>query len=216
MRFTTILFDLDGTLVDSGPDIASGINHIRHKVGLPPYTTAEVRRFVGNGLHQLIRDTVALPGATGETFEEMVKLFSTYYNEHLLDETLLYPGVREMLAELTGRTLAVVTNKPRHWSMRILEQLGIADLFSAVIGGDSAPHKKPFPDPIEMALEQVGARADETLMVGDSYQDLEAASSAGVSACWVSWGFGSADLVERYRPDFVLHDAREFRAMLEW
>lgn len=209
-QFSTILFDLDGTLIDSTIDIAAGVNHVRECADLSAYSIADIRQLVGNGLHRLIYD--ALPEELRQhphRREELVQIFSTYYDQHLLDHTTLYDGMYEVLQQLNGASLGVVTNKPLHWSKRILNGLAIDNNFQFVIGGDSHLQKKPAPDTILEAIRTLKADPKFTLMVGDSCQDIEAAQSAGVAVCWVSWGFGSQDLHQKYSPDFVVHQPAE-------
>ena len=186
-----LIFDLDGTLVDSKADIAQATNATRAMVGLPPLSLEIVAGLVGNGAPVLVRK------ALGPTFSEAevargLEFFLAYYHEHLLDHTCLYPGVQEGLDRLreSGRvSMAVLTNKPIRSTVAIVEGLGLSDYFFRSYGGNSFEHKKPDPVGIVALLSESGAAREHALMVGDSYVDIRTARNAGVPACGVSWGF---------------------------
>lgn len=185
-RLDTFLFDLDGTLIDSAADLATGINLLRGELQLPPLDLTRVRSYVGDGATALVRR--ALP--EGWFSAEHLQRFLTLYAAHLQEQTVVYPGIREFLACLEGKQLAVVTNKPLDFSLRLLDGLGLRSYFPVVLGGESCARKKPNPLPVQEALRQLGARPESAVMIGDHHTDLRAANAAGVRSCFCAWGIG--------------------------
>lgn len=186
MSYAPILFDLDGTLVDSVTDLATGINLLRSELDLPPLTVPAVRACVGDGATMLVRR------ALGDDLFTSARLqrFLTLYGEHLDEATVLYPGIRECLDLLADRPLAVVTNKPYQQTIDLLGALDLTRYFPVIIGGDSCPVKKPDPTPVRVALHRLGATAEQAIMVGDHHTDLKAGQAAGLDVCFCTWGFG--------------------------
>jgi len=185
-----VLFDLDGTLIDSRADLATGVNLTRRDLGLPPLAPAVIAGFVGEGVRTLLAR--ALPECPAR-LEEALALNHGHYCDHLLDETRLYPGALETLARLSasGWRLALVTNKPRAFTDLILAGLGVAPFLSAVVGGGDGPRLKPDPAPLLQALAACGAEAAPSWMVGDHCADLEAGRRAGLRRCLCAFGFGT-------------------------
>ena len=184
-----VLFDLDGTLIDSRADLATGVNLTRRDLGLAPLAPEVIAGFVGDGVRALL--TRALPECP-ERLEEALRLNHGHYCDHLLDETRLYPGALGALARLAsaGWRLALVTNKPRAFTDLILAGLGVAPLLSAVVGGGEGP-LKPDPAPLFRALAACGAEPGPSWMVGDHCTDLEAGRRAGLRRCYCAFGFGT-------------------------
>jgi phosphoglycolate phosphatase len=184
-----ILFDLDGTLVDSRADLALGVNLTRRDLGYPPLDAALVAGFVGDGVRQLLRR--ALPECP-ERLEEALALNRGHYAAHLLDSTRLYPDAEATLEALRGQgfRLGVVTNKPREFTLPILEGLGLAGHFAAVVAGGDSQRLKPDPQPLLQALAGCGSPAEGSWMVGDHCTDLEAGRLAGLRRVLCRFGFG--------------------------
>ncbi|HRR33311.1 MAG TPA: HAD-IA family hydrolase [Kiritimatiellia bacterium] len=186
----TLLFDLDGTLIDSRADLACAVNLTRQDFGLPPKSVAEVVACVGEGVRVLIER--AIPERP-DLWEAMLVRQRVHYVEHCLEQTVLYPGVAETLGALKadGWHLAVVTNKPSFVTHPILAGLGIAKYFGAVVGGGDSPTLKPDPAPLRLAAEQMGVTLDaDDWMVGDNFTDLAAGRNAGIRRCFCRFGFG--------------------------
>ncbi len=186
-----IVFDLDGTLIDSRLDLAGAVNYMRGSMGLEPLETERVVSFVGNGVPTLVRRAIA----DGEVdFEIALKRMKHYYADHLTDSTRLYAGVKEGLQELhaAGIALAVITNKPTAAAEKILRLLGVGELFSEVIGGDSEFPLKPEPDSLRYLMQKLQAEPDQVWMFGDNDTDLAAARHAGVRSAFAAYGFGDA------------------------
>jgi phosphoglycolate phosphatase len=202
-----LIFDLDGTLIDSKRDLADSVNATRAWAGLAPLPDEIVSSYVGNGAPMLIRR--AFPGASEADLARYLAYFLDYYREHMLDATVLYPGVREALDRLhaAGIPLAVLTNKPVRFSERLIEGLGLAPHFFRVYGGNSFEEKKPHPAGIHLLVNEAGADRDSTYMVGDSAVDVQTARNAGVRACGVSWGFRPETFLEA-PPDLIIDDMR--------
>jgi len=186
MVVDTILFDLDGTLVDSAADLAAAVNRLREEIGLQLLETVEVCAMIGDGATMLVRR--ALPD--GLFSAARLQRFLELYRQGLSDHTLPYPGIRKFLKKHPPGKLGVVTNKPLLLAEELLARLQLRTLFGTVVGGDSCTHKKPRPEPVFLAIQQLGADPTRTVMVGDHYVDLAAGHAAGVRTCFCTWGFG--------------------------
>jgi phosphoglycolate phosphatase len=208
------IFDLDGTLIDSKLDLAHAVNATRAHLGKSPLAHELIFSYVGNGAPMLIRR--AFPDASEEQLATALQHFMDYYREHMLDYTVLYPGVRETLAKLDNgnRRLAVLTNKPVRMSAAILDGLDVGKHFFRVYGGNSFEQKKPDPIGIETLLREAGARKERTVMVGDSAVDVQTARNAGISCCGVTYGF-QPDSLDENPPDFVIERMDQIFAALQ-
>ncbi|OFV87175.1 MAG: phosphoglycolate phosphatase [Acidobacteria bacterium RBG_16_68_9] len=189
-----VVFDLDGTLVDSRADLAAAVNHMLHVLGLAPLTTDQVTRYVGEGARKLVER--ALGAEDAHQVDEALPLFREFYRAHLLDRTRLYPGVAELLAILSESRLAlsVLSNKPVAMSRAILDGLQVSPVFRAILGGDSLTARKPDPAGVEYIRALTNTSRDRMLLVGDSMIDVRTARAAGVAFCGVAWGFAPDDL----------------------
>jgi phosphoglycolate phosphatase len=206
------LFDLDGTLIDSKKDIAHSVNLSLAHLGLKELPVAQVVTFVGDGVKKLIERS--LREATGsqpgeEQIRAVMKLFLEEYENHLLDNTRLYPGVREGLDQLSWADFGIITNKPESFSRRILEGLGLGGRFCIILGGDSIPQRKPDPTPLHAAMARCGAPAHHTAMVGDSPVDVNAGRAAGVITCGISGGYRGRSELEAAGCDLIIEDFTE-------
>jgi len=186
MYLDTLLFDLDGTLVDSSLDLALSVNMLRAQLGLEALPLATVVGYIGDGATMLV--TRALP--EGMFKSEFLNRFLAIYQEHLLDQTLPYPGIVPLLESQAGRNLAVVTNKPFPLSMQLLDGLNLTRFFPVIIGAENGRPKKPDPQPVREALQRLNAAAQSAVMIGDHVTDLRAGAAAGVKTCFCSYGLG--------------------------
>ncbi len=212
-RRELLIFDLDGTLIDSKRDLTDSVNATRAWKHLPPLPDDIVSAYVGNGAAMLIRR--ALPHLTDEEHSEAHKFFLQYYRDHMLDATALYPGVREALDRLHAASvnMAILTNKPVKFSVRLIAGLKLEEHFFRIYGGNSFEEKKPHPVGIEKLIEESNADRGLTIMVGDSAVDVNTARNAGVQACGVAWGF-QPETFEHAPPDFVIGDLNELAQMI--
>ena len=208
-----LIFDLDGTLIDSKRDLADSVNAMRVHLGEPHLTDETVYSYVGNGAPVLVRR--ALPGRDEEEIERGLRFFLEYYRDHMLDATTLYPGVREGLDQLLAADvkMAVLTNKPVRFSEHLIKGLGLQEHFFRIYGGNSFLEKKPHPKGIELLMQESGIGRAQTIMVGDSAVDVMTARNAQVRACGVSWGF-QPETFAAAPPDFVIDDLSELVGMV--
>lgn len=198
-----IVFDLDGTLIDSSQDLAASMNATRGHLGLPPIDPNLVYSFVGNGVRKLVERALGT-AATPELIERGHRFFLFHYEQHALDETQLYPGIAEMLDVLAPHhTLALLTNKPAFITNKIAEALRISAYFHAIYGGDSFPAKKPDPVGLIELMKKTSVAPGQTVMVGDSSVDIQTARNAGARGIGVLWGF-QPDSLRESNPDLLL------------
>ena len=197
-----LVFDLDGTLIDSKTDLANSVNHTLETFGLKPLPHPTIFRYVGNGAAMLIRRSL---GAEREAvLREALHLFLDHYGRHLLATTLPYPGVEECLRDhMDAYEMALLTNKPIGMTRAILDGLSLSEYFVEVYGGDSFGTKKPDPEGLRAILSGQGVDPAEALMVGDSVNDVLAGRRAGVATCGVTYGLG-AEGFALHPPDFTI------------
>lgn len=207
-----LIFDLDGTLIDSKLDLALAVNATRERMGRAPLAPERIYGYVGDGAPMLIKRALG-PDATDADAEAGLAYFLSYYRAHMLDNTVTYPGVREGLQLLQNHSMAVLTNKPVRFSERILEGLGISNYFRYVYGGNSFPTKKPDPEGVNTLLRNLAVAPREAMMVGDSEVDVRTARNAGTWACGVSYGLGTAGL-RAHPPDLMLDSLVELAPAL--
>jgi phosphoglycolate phosphatase len=188
-----ILFDLDGTLIDSAPDITSAVNELLDRRGLPPLTLPQVKSMIGNGVEKLVERAFAASSRPLSKIglEEANRAMAPIYRRHTTLLTRLMPGAAEALARLhvAGVLMGVATNKPQLATREILQHFRLAERLGAIVGGDAVTRKKPAPDALLLALEQLRAEPHEALMVGDSITDVEAARAAGLPVAIIRGGY---------------------------
>ena len=194
-----IIFDLDGTLIDSLDDLTDATNHMLGQFGMAALTRDHVRLLVGQGARRLVER--AMPEANHNQLDEGVKLFLAFNEIHIADKTITYPGVAETIPHLAEKSvLAVISNKYESHCKKLLSLLGLSRYFSQVMGADSNPCRKPSPEPLLKLMEELSVTAPETVMVGDSSNDIIAGKGAGVLTIGCSYGYG--DTVEIADADY--------------
>ena len=202
-----LIFDLDGTLIDSKLDLALAVNAALEEMHREPLPHEQIFSYIGDGAPKLIARALG-KGATAEHCRLGLEFFIQYYSIHKLDHTSLYPGVREALDLLSEMPMAVLTNKPVRASEGILQGLGVADYFRLVYGGNSFERKKPDPIGVKTILREFGIAPAQVMFVGDSEVDVQTARNSGTWACGVTYGFGSHRLAE-YPPDLLIDSLTE-------
>ncbi len=213
--FSAVLFDLDGTLVDSAPDLATAADRMLIDLGFAPCGVAPVRDWIGKGIETLVERALcaALEGGAvpAGLHARGLALFSAAYEQESGRRGTVYPGAAEVVAELAARgvPLACVTNKSLRFTAPLLEGIGLARYFRALICGDSVERKKPDPQPVLLGCERLGVRPGEAVMVGDSENDLRAARGAGCAAVLVTYGYTEGRPVAGLGADRLIGDLRE-------
>ena len=197
-----IMFDFDGTIADTKDDIAASANHVLTRRGESVKPVDEVAGFIGDGLPTLLRRLLQVDD--DDVIADAIEIFREHYSEHCLDKTRAYPGVEETLEHFGDKTLAVVTNKPKFFTDKILEDLGLSHYFVTVVGGDGAYAKKPSPEAFQAVLGALMIPAGKALVVGDSPNDVNGGRAAGCITCAVTYGIGSRDALEASSPDFTV------------
>ena len=205
-----LIFDLDGTLIDSRLDLAHAVNAALAESGRGALPRELIYSYVGNGAPVLMKRAMG-PQATDDEVRSALEFFMDYYRHHAVDHTCLYPGVRESLERLraAGVPMAVLTNKPVKISRSIMEHFGLASGMLAIYGGNSFDRKKPDRIGVDTLRADAGAAAEDTWMIGDSYVDIQTARNAGVRACGVTWGF-QPETFQEFPPDVLVDRLEDF------
>ncbi len=216
----TLLFDLDGTLVDSVPDLAAALNHMRTTLNLSTVSTDVVKNIVGKGFPNTVRAILALdlPAQEVEALhDKALKLTLDAYSECHGLSTLIYPGVIETLELLQKQDykMAVVTNKEEAHAIALLEKINLSQYFEYIIGGDSTAHYKPHPDSIFKALSELNSTSEEAIMIGDSETDIKAAQAAKIPVIAVTYGYNHGTPIQDFKPNALIDDFEQFPLALK-
>jgi phosphoglycolate phosphatase len=213
-----VLIDLDGTLVDSVPDLAWCADRMLEQLGLAPCGEAKVRNWVGNGVKKLIKRALTndMNGEPAEAlYAKAAPLFMALYLEHSCQRSVLYPDVKAGLSWLKNQQirLGCVTNKDEAFTLPILETLGIRSFFEVVISGDTLPYKKPHPAPLLYGAEYFGVSPDKAMMIGDSISDVKASRAAGFNIVCMSYGYNHGSDIYQADPDAVIDSFAELESL---
>ncbi|MCF8999409.1 phosphoglycolate phosphatase [Acinetobacter nectaris] len=206
-----IIFDLDGTLVDTVFDMAAAINAALHQMGLPTVNVEQIRLWVGQGSEQLCRRVLTELNYNDEALtDELCKVYLAHYHLKTCVDSIPFVGVYEFLEDCKTkkRSMACVTNKPRVLAMRLLEKLNLLDYFSLVVGGDTVAEKKPSPLPLIYTMRYFNLKHDQVLMIGDSRNDIEAARGAEIDCIAMSYGYNHGESIYDSHPQEVIDDLR--------
>lgn len=197
-----VMFDLDGTIANTGPDLADAVNYTRAYFEFPPLASDVVYAHVGRGVEYLLKHS--LPEETRAHFTEVMTVFLERYQNHLLDKTVLYPYVDDVLDYFADKRNVVVTNKIHRLAIAVLRGLGVENRFDMVMAGDSGPEKKPDPALLNSVLHQFDVQPGQAVMIGDGDIDVQAGRRAGVLTCGVTYGLGNKDDLVAAKPDYLI------------
>lgn len=207
-----MIFDLDGTLIESKWDIAHSVNYTLAELGLPERPIEEIFGFVGDGVKRLLRLAVGEGNQT--RFDEALKVFRGHYLEHCLDRTSFYPGIEPMLQHFAYKDKAIATNKSIDYTRVILNGLG-PQHFRYMVGGDNGFGLKPEPGMLVHVMEKVGVQKERTVLVGDSTNDIDGGHNAGIRVCAVGYGMGNRAKMEACRPDWFIEQPEQLMEIFE-
>lgn len=207
-----LVFDFDGTLVDTKKDIADSVNRMLEELELKALDRETLYTFIGKGVNHLI--TCSLEGTKYNDLSHAIDVFMRYYEAHLMDHTRLFPNCREMLEHFAHKENTILSNKPTRFITRILETLDCRAPFSTILGGDSMPAKKPDPGGLLHILEQHKVRREDALMIGDSLVDIETGKRAGVRTCGVTYGHAGRESLTSAQPDWIIDDLSELKQLI--
>ena len=216
-----VLIDVDGTLVDSVPDLAYCVDAMMRELGMPERGEQRVRHWVGNGVERLVKRALVnqLDGEPDEAlFAKALPVFEALYRENTSKRSGLYAGVKEALDFLktTGVRIGCVTNKASQFTLPLLQDLGVSDYFEIVICGDMVERKKPDPMPLLQAAEQLETEPRASMMLGDSMSDVNAARAAGFQIVCMSYGYNHGEDIRDYDPDAVIDSMAEIKGIVDW
>lgn len=196
MSTELIIFDLDGTLVDTSTDIKEALNYCLRKRGIKEFREEEVKKIIGEGVRKFIEKVIQLRSLSNDIYEELLECFVSYYSEHISVFSKPYPGVKETLEKLNHIKKAVISNKLTTLSVRTLSSLGLLRFFDFVAGNDYFSEQKPSPLPIIKTLERFGINRENAIIVGDSNFDILAGKSAGIKTVAVTYGYKDRDILK--------------------
>jgi 2-phosphoglycolate phosphatase len=208
-----IVFDLDGTLVDSSEDIVTAVNYALKEAGLPERSYEEIVTYIGTGVKDLIVKSVG--SEDGALVDKCVELFTDYFGKHYADRSKLYPNVKEVLEFYKDKKMVVVTNRRIKMTEDTLKKFEIDRYFNKIIGGDDDNCLKPSPCPIQKGISGVVEENEKALMVGDMDLDILAGKRAGVSTCAVTYGIGSRKDIEKAEPDHLIDNIIQLKGLIE-
>ena len=214
-KYDTVIFDLDGTLLNTLEDLADAVNFVMRKNHYPQRTIEEVRRFVGNGIRRLME--LAVPENISETeFEQVFEEFKNYYTEHCQIKTCAYDGVMPLLKHLyeNGYAMAIVSNK-NHAAVCELNDIYFKDYIEVAIGQKDGIRKKPAPDTVVQALKELGKTIERAVYVGDSEVDFATAKNSGMDCVLVTWGFRNLEELKEFQPVAFVDTAEQLQMILE-
>jgi len=216
-----VLIDVDGTLVDSVPDLAYCVDEMMKQLDMPVHGEDKVRNWVGNGVERLTRRALIgqLEGEPDdELFAKAYPIFLDLYDKNVCERSCLYDGVREAIDFLKTKDVKIgcVTNKNAQFTLPILEKLGVKDDFEIIICGDTLDKKKPDPLPLLYAAEKLGVTPEHSLMLGDSMSDVKAARAAGFNIICMSYGYNHGEDIRDYNPDAVVDSMAEIKNIINW
>ncbi len=202
-KIKAIIFDFDGTLVDTKIDIARSVNFLLKEENLPPIPEEKIYEFIGNGTDVLLEKSFSY--VNGKIRDGVIDRFFKIYEEHMLDNTKPFPNILDVIDKIKDRSLYILTNKHERFAVKILKHFGILNYFKEVVGADTFGVKKPDPFGIIRIINKESVDRKKVLMIGDSAIDIKTGKNAGVLTCGVLWGLGKIDELRRENPDFLIN-----------
>lgn len=221
LKLSSVLFDLDGTLVDSAPDIGNAANNMLETMGEARARPEQIKAWIGNGIPKLVKRALSKDfdkEPDSQLFEQALPIFMQHYERDVCVDSYLYAGVKNTLNTLyaQGFTLGCVTNKAASCTLPLLNQLGIDKYFTSIVSGDTCEHKKPHPEPIHFALAEMDATADSCALIGDSAHDIHAAQAANVPAIAVTYGYNQGVDLSTQSPYAVVEHFSDILPYLDY
>jgi len=207
-----IIFDLDGTLIDSRRDIANAVNHTLKEVGLEEKSVSEISSYIGTGVEDLIRRS--LGKKQDSLFKKALSVFIEYYREHCLDNTYLYSGVKDVLEYFKNKRKVIVTNRRYETAILALRKLGVYNYFEDVLGGDDLGYLKPSSCLLDEVIHRLNIEKERTIIVGDMDVDILAGKRAGITTCAVTYGIGKKGDILKTKPDYIIDNILKLKGII--
>ncbi len=212
-KISLFVYDFDGTLVDTFADIANSVNLALAEMNIQSLSRETIRRNIGSGVVNLM--SRSLEGSGCDDVEMAVSFFQKHYNNHLLDQTKLYPNGREVVKYFSKKKNAILSNKPISFVEKILTELNFLSLFDSVLGGDSLSERKPNPMGLQLLMTNLNCPVKEVLMIGDSAIDIETGKNAGVITCGVTYGLGDPVSLHNSKPDYLIDNLSNLKSLFD-
>ena len=212
-KISLFVYDFDGTLVDTFADIANSVNLALAEMNIQSLSRETIRRNIGSGVVNLM--SRSLEGSGCDDVEMAVSFFQKHYNNHLLDQTKLYPNGRDVVKHFSKKKNAILSNKPISFVEKILTELNFLSLFDSVLGGDSLSERKPNPMGLQLLMTNLNCPVKEVLMIGDSAIDIETGKNAGVITCGVTYGLGDPVSLHNSKPDYLIDNLSNLKSLFD-
>lgn len=213
LEIDLIIFDLDGTLIDSTEDIAAGVNFTLKKLGLEEKSQSEIRSYIGWGVEDMMRKSLGKKHQG--LLNKSISILENYYRKQGLSRAALYPNTKEILEYFKNKKKAIVSNRKHEFINLILKQVNILNYFEYIVGGDDIDSLKPSSCPLDKAMEKFNIKKDRAIIVGDMGIDIEAGKNAGIFTCGVTYGIGKKQDIIQAKPDFLIDDLIELKKIIK-
>lgn len=218
MKKFGLIFDLDGTLIDSREDLAIAVNSLLNELGYEPLPLEQISSYIGNGANKLAERSLKAVGAIesmeDQNFNELYDRLLYYYGQNLANKSTVYPGVYQVLEKLSDHPMALVTNKPDRFTKPVLKAFNLDTFFSFIAGGDTYNKKKPDPYPLTMAMQSLHVEPEHCVMIGDGDTDIQAGQAAGLYTIAALYGYRSHTVLKRLNPDYTVQSFRDLFSII--
>lgn len=206
-HFKLLIFDLDGTVIDSLKDIALAVNYVRTSYNLPKAKLSDIKSFIGDGAKVLLQKSIS--HLNENEVQKNILKYNNYYRKHLLDNTVLYPGMKKVIQFFHNKDKVILSNKSEEFSKKIIDRLDASQYFQFVYGGDSYKKCKPDPEPIKNIMKQFKVGKKDTVIIGDGVNDILAAKAAGIKSIAVGYGYSQKEILKKLNPDYFVDRAED-------